>query len=509
LIFDVELSSNIKNQKSKIKEKMYLFQYKKQYLVLTLLVLAALFSSCDKYLDVNTDPTRVGPESVTLASILPTAIEATSRAQYLFAFSECQIAQQIAGAAANGQADTHDPETRFGGAWTSVYLNAMSNLNTIIQRGQTLNAPHYAGVAKVLMALNLGTASDAWGDIPYSQAFSIANIKPTFDTQESVYTAIQRLLDEAIVDLGAAVSAASPAADDLALAGNRPRWIRVARALKARYAIHLSPKGAVAAGNAAANAISAGGMTGNADDLQLVYNTRNLNPWHSGVALPINTGNLTVRHADQFINSMNGTTGAFDPRLPILADRRANTTWRGNRNGAGTGGTCDLTTNTWYARADAPILMVTFAEQKFIEAEAEFLKANGTATSVGAPAAAYNAYLAGITAHMQKLGVADTARTRYLADPRVAVGAAALKLSNIMVEKHKALFLNPEVWTDMRRYDYAVSVYPGLQLPENHNPTLNKQWIQRAGYPLDEIARNGDNVKRVEKPISDKMWWAR
>lgn len=33
-----------------------------------------------------------------------------------------------------------------------------------------------------------------------------------------------------------------------------------------------------------------------------------------------------------------------------------------------------------------------------------------------------------------------------------------LTISNIMVEKFKALFMNPEAWTDVRRYNYDANV---------------------------------------------------
>ncbi len=31
-----------------------------------------------------------------------------------------------------------------------------------------------------------------------------------------------------------------------------------------------------------------------------------------------------------------------------------------------------------------------------------------------------------------------------------------------MVQKYLALALNPELWVDMRRYDYSNDIYPGL-----------------------------------------------
>lgn len=125
----------------------------------------------------------------------------------------------------------------------------------------------------------------------------------------------------------------------------------------------------------------------NADDFQLVGNTKNLNPWHSGVALANVTGNLTIRHSVQLVDAMNGVTfGVWDPRLPLIAGRttaNANaTTWTGNESGSGTGGNLDLVSTSWHARNVSPIQFITYSEQKFIQAEAEFLKNNGSTASV-------------------------------------------------------------------------------------------------------------------------------
>ena len=252
-------------------------------------------------------------------------------------------------------------------------------------------------------------------------------------------------------------------------------------------------------------------MTSNADDLQLVYNARNLNPWHTGVATANVSGNLTIRHSQQFVDAMNGTTfGIFDPRLPIVGGRTAAnaaaTTWIGGENGVG-GGNVDLNpTTSWHSRNTSPIQFITFAEQKFIQAEAEFLKNGGTMTSKGTTAAGYQAYLDGITANFNKVGVVDTGRTRYITSPLVAVGAANLTLQLIMAEKFKALFLNSETWNDYRRWDYSKDVFKDLDLPKNQSAVLGGKWIERSFYPLDEFSRNGTVAAKNQKLGNVKMW---
>jgi hypothetical protein len=470
---------------------------------------ALLFSlsSCDDFLDVNTDPNRIA--DAPLSTQLTGTITATSSNHFQAGFTVSSITQQVASAGANGSADIHN-EIRLPGLWTGTYLNSMTNLNDIVKTAGERNSPHYAGIAKVLMAINLGLTTDIWGDVPYSDAFNLEkSFYPAYDKQQDIYPNIQRLLDGAIADLGQPTSVFKPSsADDLFYSGNLTKWVKLAKALKARYALHLTKKGAPAAAAATIAALT-GAMADNSDDMQLVYNTTVINPWHS-LSLALNTGNTSIRPSARLADAMNGTTyGVWDPRLPMISGVRTaiTNTWKGTVNGTGAGGVLDVLVTNFHTSPNAPLLMMTFSEQKFIEAEARFLANGGTPASVGSTAETYKAYLDGIDANMKKIGVPDTGRIRYLAAPQVAVGAANLTLSHIMTEKWKALFLHAETWTDMRRYDYSNVVYKDLALPVNHNASLNKQWIRRAEYPLDEFSRNGEQVRKVVKTAVEKMWW--
>src|SRR5690606_38131532 len=103
----------------------------------------------------------------------------------------------------------------------------------------------------------------------------------------------------------------------------------------------------------------------------------------------------------------------------------------------------------------SPLLIATYAELKFIEAEAA-LPANRQR--------AYDAYLAGINANMDKrlVPAADPELVAYMA--AAAVGVNALTVDHIMREKDVATYLNPEAWNDARRYDYK---YKDFGMPLN------------------------------------------
>ena len=329
-------------------------QYLKHILLVMLLVTISF--SCEDYLggDTNVDPNKVG--EVSLGALLPTIVSSTALNHYNLGFRTSQIVQYVASATATASdTDTHN-QIRLGTTWTGLYLRALSNANLMARQSKEDASPHYEGVAKVVLALNLGLATDTWGDVPYSEAFQAnENLTPAFDNQESIYTAIQNLLDEAIIALNTENSVFSPGDDDVLYGGDLSKWIKAAHTLKARYALHLSEFDSEASSKALA--AIANGFDSNEDDFQFLYDERNLNPWHKRPALANATGNASITFSEQLIDAMNGTDyGVFDPRLPIIADNDGEAEYKGAINGseAGEDSNSKFSVDTWYSTAPAP-----------------------------------------------------------------------------------------------------------------------------------------------------------
>lgn len=470
------------------------------------LFLVTCFLSCKKYVggDTNIDPNK--SSTPTLSTLLPVAIESTATNHFQVAFITSMFSEQLAAYTSGALNEDQNREVRIETAFQGIYQNSLTNLDVMVKLAQEQNAPYYIGIGKILKAINLGLATDTWGDIPYSEAFQGANnLYPKYDSQETIYANMQTLLDEGIAQLSLAAGTIKPGTDDLIYGGTAATWIKAAWVLKARYAMHLTKKDAAGAANLALTYLSKG-FSSNAEDLQLIYTDRNLNPWNKNVAVAAAGAVYKVSPTQRFIDLMTGSgyyPGLVDPRLPILMDNKSAATYTGIVNGSGGAGNVNLTANTYYAKPASPVPIVTFAEQKFLEAEAEFIKAGGTATSAGSSANAYNAYLAGIGANMDKLGAVKTA---YLTNPLVAVTAAGLKLENILKEKHIALFLHPEAWVDVRRYDYNADLFKGMALPLNQDAAMNGQFIRRALYPLAETSRNPNSLT-AQKTLTTKVWW--
>ena len=219
----------------------------KNIYLIGLTLIMALFTSCD-YGDENVDPTR--PADVDLALILPTA---TTQAAFNQMASPNRLtgilmqhfsgfdAQQIDFEQYTIDENTLDNYWNFG-----LYGGVMKDCSVMIQKGTDEEQPHYVGIAKVLMANALGNATSIFGDAPYTDAFQgTASLKPTYDSQESLYASIQTLLDEAITELSKpAVGGGPSASSDLIYGGDASKWIAAAHALKARYYMHLTKRDA-------------------------------------------------------------------------------------------------------------------------------------------------------------------------------------------------------------------------------------------------------------------------
>ncbi|UII24417.1 SusD/RagB family nutrient-binding outer membrane lipoprotein [Fulvivirga maritima] len=448
-----------------------------------------LASSCDDFLDVNEDPTKVKGEEVNLKSLLPTVLEATSESHYSAINAASCATHQI------DQYFGYYTEFTMTSNWSRAYLECLNTLSVMEEKAIEEESPHYFGIVRVLQALNLGLVTDTWEDAPLSEALvGSSNITPEYDTQQQIYQTIFDYLDEAVEYLLAEESFHSPADDDMVYGGDLEKWSKLLHSLKARYMLHLYHKGQFTAAEILAEVEQ--GFTTNEDNFQLVYNEVNLNPLHSDVALANETGNFTITHGKYFIDLLKGAIyPVVDPRLPIIADKGEAAEYHGLASYDPTtpGNTTDLTRDTWYAMEDSPIIMMSYAELKFIEAEIALQTDLGRAN---------NAYLEGIAAHMTMLEVEESEMQDYLDDPSVNV-VVSLDLEHVMKEKYIALFLNFEAWNDMRRLNYDPDIFRGFEEPDYGG---RSEPAERALYPTSEQNRNASSLSPHIREFTESMW---
>ncbi len=478
-----------------------------------LMMFVALFSTgCSDYFDVNDPSNVVSQDELTSRLLLPEVQYHTVMLHYNKARYIGMVQQHIA-SLGNQNIDQHYKSSLYS-VWSRYYSKVLLPLKKLENIATENNQTHYLGVSKVLNAISLGMMTDIYGDMPYSEASTGSeNLQPNIESQQVLYQKIQILLDEAIANLNANdTSGYESVPGDVVYYGDISKWLRLAYTLKARYALHLTKvNGAQAAQDALA--YLANGFTSNSDDFQLRFNDKNKNPWFADIIQEQNSAIFRIVFSEQLINYMNSSvypTIDIDPRLPKYADNGGAADWRGAVNGyegkdnTGVNANVYLGGSGYYFQEGSPLVLVSFSEALFIKAEAEFLANGGTVSSIGGNQAAYDAYKLAIEMNMDKLNVDANLKNAYLNDPVIDVTVAGLKLEHIMKEKYIALLLNPEVFTDMRRYDFSVDVYKDLALPIDQDPEMAGKWPRRMIYPTSEVEKNS-NISQVN--FWSKVWW--
>ncbi|MBN2521031.1 MAG: SusD/RagB family nutrient-binding outer membrane lipoprotein [Bacteroidales bacterium] len=222
----------------------------KKYIFNLLLIISfsLYFTSCEKWIDpeINIDPDS--PEDPTMDLILPAA-----QAEMGYALGGMNIAgvtsmwmRYIVGQERQAKLinDFVFVEKDANSAWYAIYSNILKDLSVVIEKSKKegMKSPYYEGVAKILMAFTYGTATQLWGDIPFSEALQgDDNLNPVYDSQEDVYEGIQQLLDEAILALSAKEdSNYYELTGDMIYENDIEKWMKVAHSLKLRYWLHLS-----------------------------------------------------------------------------------------------------------------------------------------------------------------------------------------------------------------------------------------------------------------------------
>jgi hypothetical protein len=380
-------------------------------------------------------------------------------------------------------------ENTINNEWQTIYENGLQPGYTLLQT-YSEGYPYYQGITKILMAMNLGLATDYWGDIPYSEALrgldGEEHYSPAFDSQENVIQTIQEMLDEAVVLLQnpASENLLRPEEDDIIFGGNTEKWIKTAYILKARYALRLTKKDET---KAVSNAIS---YLNSAYEAGLESSEDDCNAYFDG------SGNAQSQWWD-FENERGGymRMNEFfvellkeknDPRLPFFVQQN-NNEYVGAPMGATDAANYSYV-GLYYASPDATLPMITYTEAKFIESEALFRS--------GQLEQAAEAYNEAVISSVEKITEATVPDDYKAAEANE--DESTLTLEKILIQKYIALFTQPEVWADWRRTDV-----PKLEPYAEATGTNN---IPRR-YPIAQSERLYNTKAPDQVDIVVPVWW--
>jgi hypothetical protein len=486
--------------------KINIYRSVKSYILLFSLIVIVGFASCEKFLDVNNDPDSPVESQVGESVLLPGVegvISYTLIGGYPARFPNYWIGQVSSSGEAPIEETFHVLPADVNNTWTyDIYTGALKNAVLLMKKAESNGNYHYLGISQVLIAQTLAITTDLWGDIPWTEAFHFPEIlKPKFDSQQSIYSEVFRLLDEGIVNLKRTETQTKyPGNDDLLFSGNIDSWIKYAYSLKARYALRLTyapGKTGAAQADSALSAIATG-FASNNDNAEFEYFgiTDRENPWYQwGVK-------WTSAFANTFMLNLMKINN--DPRISkYFCATELDTTYVGHRNGTNVNpaGSVSIIVGidlagdplTNYIESKSSLPWMTYSELKFIEAEAYIWKSDYVNAKIALDAA--------IKANMERIEVKADSITAFIGrlGSMPTTFEAAQKL--IIEQKYIANFLSLENWNDYRR-----TGYPGVSVADTDDPSEDNIPV-RFMYSSDVRSFNADNMPKNIDWLTTRLWW--
>ncbi|HRP57898.1 SusD/RagB family nutrient-binding outer membrane lipoprotein [Agriterribacter sp.] len=458
----------------------------KKYSIYSLLAFSLLAGSCKKDLEkINKNPNateHAQPDYLLTAAIKNTAdtywgTTNTMNSSLLFVqyWAKIQYTEQDRYIFSNSS---------FQELWSTGYSTSITSLNTIIEQADKAGNPNYKGVALVLRSWVFLLLTDAYGDIPYTQAGNIEQyITPEYDSQKDVYLG---LLDELKNAAALLDPAANAIAGDILYKGDIALWKKFTNSLRLRIALRIADREPQQAGAVITELLGQTDpfISSNAENAQVDYLT---SPHQNPVSALFET-----RDDYRISKSVTDRLLALnDPRLPVYASKTQTPTPReyiGVPNGLSNGDASDLgfaktsKPGTYFLTAQSPAVIFTCAEVLFDRAEAA---ARGFTNENAA-----GLYMQAIEASLEQYDITGEAAAEYTAQPAVQYDEANFKKS-IGEQKWIALFgQGLESFSEWRRLDYPV-------LPPAAEGVLNGQIPVRFIYPGTEQSLNGISYKKA------------
>lgn len=446
--------------------------------------------------------------------------------------------------------------------WRRHFYDIGVNAKEIIDEAHEAQAWNLELIGRTLRLMSTQMTTDLFGDMPRSEAYE--SNSPHYDTQESIYEWMNQEIEELIgmyedpTYTEAATNIPIDQSIDRVFAGDLNKWKHYTYALKARLLLRKLPNWENNAATCQAIITAVNRALEGWEDVLYRFDGGNgaqNSPWGEAFG-STEQGGLGWEGRGNMLNSavptkyfMENILGVFeshnnlkgwaeDPRILAFMSARP-----------GPSGTSDSGTEMRYLDTNIgmdvsykvdnyPTLFPEVDGKKvsvytqntgyvplFLEEELLLIKAEATywsgdkptARSLTMQAAEINfdrfnlssIYGSSYTRYRNNYLGNETGTGNYVTTYFPANG---FNIGHIMRQKYVCLYLQPEQWTDMRRYNYSCEengiqydntyVYPGLKRPNNiyeaHWGDDPKAWINRINYdPETEEKYNKAELERL------------
>ena len=477
-------------------------------LIISILVgISALtLNSCGRdFEEINTDTSKILNPSVG-SLLLPIQYEMSSHGwnnSNDFTFDVMQVALDFPNEG-NTYSRYYLTENSGNGHWNTSYrwLKQVKNMENFAIKENNNN---YLAISKIMKAWIFANLTDAFGDIPYSEALNLEdNIqKPKFDKQKDIYV---NLLDELKVANSLFDTTVKLSEGDLIYNANNDaagitKWKKFGNSLSLRLLTRILGKnGEVNVHQRIQEIVNNPSVypifTSNSDGA--VITLSGVAPLMPPLARPQDF--TAYRAAGEFFvqtlsNNNDPRQSAFFTQAKNLSNNQ-NIGFKGAPSGYALGSVFTYqpsNMNQNLAKAPLKILMMTYSEVQFILAE---LSQKGI---IAGNTQLY--YENGVKSNLEEWGAVVPAN--YMANPNLAFNGT---LSQIMLQKYVALFfVDHQQWFEQRRTGLPI-------LPNNGGLQNNGQMPKRFMYPTNVKVMNPDNYNAAAQSIGGDnintlVWW--
>jgi hypothetical protein len=486
-----------------------------------------IFDSCTKnFEEINTDPNSPGIDQAAPDMLLTNAIEVlTDRVQEIFFGEEmgnCWVQQQAK--VQYTDEDRYIYRTSVVNiSWSSLYASSGMDVQTLYKVAETRQHDNYKGVAIVLKSYIASLATDLWGPVPYTNAWTGSeNLSPAYDSQESIYRDLIVKLEEANTLLD---PDGSPIEGDILYGGDIMKWKKFGNSLKLRLLLRMSGRDAAFAttemGKIIADPATYPVFESNDDNAALQYlgSAPNNHPWNE------NRKTRDDHRVSNTIIDIQWTNSPYvDWRVTLYAELSGNNTYEGMPNGLtssqaasynGNGIKYTSKVGAFFTSATCPGMLMSYAELQFILAEAAhkgFISGSAEEFYYGGIYGSYAQYGDALLETVDhNFGLTPGWTTDSLANDFILNDVWGWDAGNAMeligTQKWVAMYdQGLQSFIEWRRIGYPVLTPAAEGMNDGKIPV-------RFPYPTDEYARNpsnlADGINLLGGPddLNTRVWW--
>ncbi|MEG1684519.1 MAG: SusD/RagB family nutrient-binding outer membrane lipoprotein [Bacteroides sp.] len=465
-------------------------------------VAALALTSCDSWLDVNTDPNYPS----TIPTIMPITSGIGSAAtviggQYAILgglwgqhYTQNNTANQYK------TWDSYNINSKFMNAeYLKLYAFSLTDFKKAGERSAAEGNWNYYLMATVMDAYIFQVLVDLYGTVPYFEACKADQgiVTPKFDSGEVIYADLLARLSDALSKDFSAPTCANPGKNDLVFGGDMDHWKEFANTLKLKIAIrqfNVKKESSTKIINELLDS-KVKFLSTNASVTAYKDAPGNYNPLFDSDVFGLGNANLRASNTTlKFILSNN------DPRLPYMYEKGSKKDYEGLDQGDYTVSAANQPAGTLSKvkiKADDPVVFMSQAESAFLQAEALLKCKAGVGTK--------EKYEEGVRLAFARYEIEEDKVNDLLQTGAAYAYEEANALKLIITQKWLSCFLSQglEAFFEFNRTGFPSE----FTVPKNSVLVNKTSFIQRLPFPEYELTSNKGNIP-AEVNLDVPLWWA-